>query len=57
MALEKNAISTSSGEAWASRSASAVASSASYRTLESMNFPKAVIPVPAMNTSRMPLPP
>ena len=48
VALEKNAISTSPGVAWASRSASAVASSASLRTVESMNFPKAVIPTPAM---------
>ena len=38
--------------------ASAVASSASLRTLESMNFPKAVIPTPAMKTSRIrPSPP
>ena len=48
VALEKKAISTSPGVAWASRSASAVASSASVRTLESMNFPKAVMPAPAM---------
>ena len=48
VALEKKAISMSPGVHRASRSASAVASSASDRTVDPMNFPNAVMPVPAM---------